>query len=73
MLLSFTVKEASTMVSQSQKDAVKKYKKKVNRFSIEFYPTDNELWDWLNEQPNKQGYIKSLILADLVKSQEEIE
>lgn len=61
------------MVSQSQKDAVKKYKKKVNRFSIEFYPTDNELWDWLNEQPNKQGYIKNLILADMEKSQEEQE
>lgn len=53
------------MVSQSQKDAVKKYKKKVNRFSIEFYPTDNKLWEWINEQPNKQGYIKNLILADM--------
>ena len=53
------------MVSQSQKDAVKKYKKKVNRFSIEFYPTDDKMWDWINAQPNKQGYIKSLILADM--------
>lgn len=57
------------MVYQSQRDAVKKYKKKVNRISIEFYPTDNELWDWLNGQPNKQGYIKSLILADMEKRQ----
>lgn len=61
------------MVYQSQRDAVKKYKKKVNRFSIEFYPTDNGLWEWLNEQPNKQGYIKNLILADMEKSQGEIE
>ena len=58
------------MVSQSQRDAVKKYKKKVNRFSIEFYPTDDELWEWINKQPNKQGYIKNLILADMEKSQE---
>ena len=55
------------MVSQSQKDAVKKYKKKVNRFSIEFYPTDNDLWEWINGKNNKQGYIKSLILADMEK------
>lgn len=59
------------MVSQSQKDAVKKYKKKVNRFSIEFYPTDTKLWDWLNGQQNKQGYIKNLILADMERSQKE--
>lgn len=57
------------MVYQSQRDAVKKYKKKVNRISIEFYPTDNKLWDWLNGQPNKQGYIKNLILADMERSQ----
>ena len=55
------------MVYQSQRDAVKKYKKKVNRISIEFYPTDSKLWEWLNEQQNKQGYIKSLILADMEK------
>lgn len=61
------------MVYQSQRDAVKKYKKKVNRFSIEFYPTDNQLWEWLNKQPNKQGYIKSLILADMEKRQKEYE
>lgn len=57
------------MVYQSQREAVKKYKKKVNRFSIEFYPTDDKLWAWLNEQPNKQGYIKSLIQADMEKAQ----
>ena len=57
------------MVYQSQRDAVKKYKKKVNRFGIEFYPTDDKLWEWLNEQPNKQGYIKNLIQADMEKSQ----
>ena len=59
------------MVSQSQKDAVKKYKQKVNRISIEFYPTDAELWEWLNGQKNKQGYVKNLILADMEKSKEE--
>ena len=57
------------MVYQSQREAVKKYKKKVNRFSIEFYPTDDKLWEWLNGQKNKQGYIKNLILADMEKSQ----
>lgn len=52
------------MTSEAQKRAVKKYKEKVNRFSIEFSPTEIELWEHLQKQPNKQGYIKALIRAD---------
>lgn len=29
--------------------------------------TDAELIEWLNSQPNKQGYIKELMLADMAK------
>lgn len=30
-----------------------------------FSPQDDELSDWLDQQPNKSGYIKDLIRADM--------
>lgn len=32
-----------------------------------FSPQEDELISWLEQQPNKSGYIKSLIRADLEK------
>lgn len=29
---------------------------------------DADILDWLDEQPNKQGYLKELIRADIAKS-----
>lgn len=49
----------------AQLRAVKKYRKKVNRITVNFYPTEAALWDHIQSQQNKQGYIKSLIRADL--------
>ncbi len=51
--------------SEAQKKAVKKYKQKVKRITLDFSPTESELWEHIQKQPNKQGYIKGLIRADM--------
>ena len=52
--------------STAQLEAVKKYRKaKVNRMTIDFYPTEEDLYNHLMTKPNKQGYIKGLIRADM--------
>lgn len=55
------------MTSEAQLNAVKKYKQKVKRITIDFYPTEEDLWEHIQNQPNKQGYIKKLIRADMEK------
>ena len=55
------------MTSEAQKKAVKKYKGKVKRITVDFYPTEENLWEHINSQPNKQGYIKGLIREDMNK------
>lgn len=57
------------MASEAQKRANKKYREKGNRMTIDFYPTEEELWNHINAQTNKQGYIKSLIRADMKKEE----
>ena len=47
------------------KRAKQKYNEKVTKITIEFYPQDAELLQKVNEQPNKQGYIKELIRKDI--------
>ena len=41
------------------------YNKKINKVTIEFYPSDEELVKKLNSQPSKQAYIKKLIRQDI--------
>jgi hypothetical protein len=53
--------------SEAQLKAVKNYKKKVNRITIDFAPTEIELWEHIQSQPKKQTYIKDLIRADMKK------
>ncbi len=53
-------------LTEAQKRAKAKYKaEKVKKILVEFYASDTELWDKLQEQPNKQGYIKELIRKDI--------
>ena len=52
----------------SQLKAVKKFNEKRNRITVDFYPTESDLWDHINQQPKKQTYIKDLIRADLERS-----
>ena len=48
--------------------ASQKYKReKVKRITVDFSPVDYELWEHVQSQPNKQGYIKALIRADINK------
>lgn len=57
-------------ISPAQQRALDKYKKKVKRFTVDFPQSDAELWEQLNKQPNKQGYIKALIRADMERGGE---
>ena len=52
-------------LSEAQKVAKKKYRQKVKRFTVDFYPTEEEIYSHLNQQENKQGYIKRLIKQDI--------
>ena len=53
------------MTSDAQARAVAKYKQKVKRFSVDFCPTEYELWEHLQAKTKKQTYIKDLIRRDL--------
>ncbi len=55
------------MTSEAQKKAVKKYKEKMKRMTVEFYPSEMDLYEHVQQQPKKQTYIKDLIRADMKK------
>lgn len=57
-------------MTDSERRAKNKYRKKLTRMLIEFYPTEKELVDKVNEQPRKQTYIKNLIRADIKRGEE---
>lgn len=54
-----------TKTSDAQLRAVKKYRKKTNRITVDFYPTEEDLWQHIQSQPKKQTYIKDLIRKDM--------
>ncbi len=58
------------MATEAQKKALGKYKANVKRFTVDFPPTDAELWEHLQKLPKgqKQTYIKNLIRADMERS-----
>lgn len=54
--------------TEAQRRAAQKYKQaKIKRITVDFSPLELELWELVQAQPNKQGYIKSLIRADFEK------
>jgi hypothetical protein len=55
------------MATEAQRKAVKNYKKKLNRITIDFSPAEEELWKHIQSQDKKQTYIKDLIRADIEK------
>lgn len=57
------------MRSEAQKRADKKYKTKVKKMMIEFYPTETDLVEHLEKQDKKQTYIKNLIREDMKREQ----
>lgn len=54
-----------TKTTQAQLKAVQKYKQKVKRITIDFYPADEEMWQHIQSQEKKQTYIKDLIRKDM--------
>lgn len=56
------------MATEAQRKAVKKYKQKVNRITIDFSPAEEDLWNHIQSQDKKQTYIKDLIRADIERS-----
>ena len=58
------------MVStEAQKRASMNYQRRnVRQLSVRFFPADKELWEHVQAQPNKNGYIKALIRADMERS-----
>ena len=56
--------------SEAQKRADQKYNAKVKSLYLEFYPTDTDIIEHLDnlDQP-KQTYIKNLIREDMSKEQ----
>ena len=57
--------EVMPPLTEAQKRAKAKYNSKVTKVSIEFYPSDADLLKKVQEQENKQAYIKELIRKDL--------
>ena len=50
----------------AQRRAQARYvKESVKQTSLRFYPAETDLWEWLDSKENKQGYLKSLIRADM--------
>ncbi len=58
-----------TKTSEAQLRAVAKYKQKVKRMTLDFSPTEEDLWNHIQNQPKKQTYIKNLIKADMEKGE----
>ncbi|MBQ5655939.1 MAG: hypothetical protein IIV14_00710 [Bacteroidaceae bacterium] len=56
------------MASEAQRRAVQNYKKKVKRITLDFAPSEMEMWEHIQAQDKKQTYIKSLIRADIERS-----
>jgi hypothetical protein len=52
-------------LTEAQKRAKSKYNEKVTKVCIEFYPQDEELLKKVQEQENKQAYLKDLIKKDI--------
>lgn len=53
------------MASEAQRKAIKKYKEKVKRITLEFSPAEEEIWQHIQSQEKKQTYIKELIRRDM--------
>lgn len=54
------------MATEAQRNAVKRYEaEKVKRRNVKFYPKDEELLAWYEQQPKKNEYMLGLIRADM--------
>lgn len=58
-------------MTEAKKKAKKKYRDKGKRLTLDFYPSEAALIERVESQPNKQGYIKGLIRADMERGGED--
>lgn len=56
-------------MTEAEKKAKKKYRDKGKRMTIDFYPSEADLIEQIEKQPQKQTYIKNLIRQDIKKNQ----
>ena len=60
------------MATEAQLRAnAKSAKANVKRGGVSFYPSERDIYEWLQGQPNKQGYVKALIRADMERARGE--
>ncbi|MDO5043884.1 MAG: hypothetical protein Q4E22_01125, partial [Coriobacteriia bacterium] len=60
-------------ISDAQKRADAKYKReKMKSYGLRFSPKEMDIWEHLQKQANKSGFIKQLIRDDMNKNREEI-
>lgn len=53
-------------LTEAQRRAQEAYRKKsVKQASIRFYPAETDIWEWLQAQENRAGYVKRLIREDM--------
>lgn len=57
------------MTTEAQRKAIKKYKKKIKRVSLEFAPSELDVYEHIQKQDKKQTYIKKLIRKDMKKEE----
>ena len=57
-------------MSEAQKNAKKKYLAKGKRLTVDFYPTELDLFEHIEKQGAKQTYIKNLIRADMERKKQ---
>lgn len=53
------------MVSEAQKRANAKYRKKMTQITVRFSPNEQKVYAYAKEQENVSGYIKRLIIEDM--------
>ena len=56
------------MATEAQRKAKNKYRDQGKRLTVDFYPSEADLIEHIEKQSSKQGYIKSLIRADMEKN-----
>ncbi len=52
-------------MTEAQRKAKQKYRTSHKRFTIDFYKTEESLWQHLSGKDGKQSYIKNLIKKDM--------
>ena len=54
------------MISEAQKRAHAKYQQeKVKKKLVRFFPKDQDLLEWLEQQPSQNAYVLDLIRRDM--------